>query len=84
MNLEDNVINIKFGGDGLKINKKNKLLNFYFTLLNYGRKSMSPKFTYLIGVFHQDEIRKNIELIKPVVIELEQLKKDGLEWKEKM
>lgn len=75
---EQREISLKFGGDGLVLSKKKKLLNFYFTLLNLGPRSLSPRFNYLIGNLSQQEVRKNIGLIKPIIRELEELKKNGI------
>ena len=75
---EKKELEIKFGGDGLVLSKKKKLLNFYFGILNLRERSFSPRFNYLIGSLSQEEVRKNIGLIKPIIRELEELQKTGV------
>jgi len=55
MNLEDNVLRLKIGGDGFHINRHQDCVNFYFTILNLGSLVHSPEYVFTLASIIAEE-----------------------------
>ena len=80
MDLENNCLQLKIGGDGFHLSRYKNGLNFYFTLLNLGKLVHSPEYTFTLAILKADEKRDTfVNNLGPIIEEMKSLQATGIE-----
>ena len=59
--LKDEIIKVKFSGDGTQIGKRLKIVNFTYTILNEKEAAMGEKGNYILAIIKTTESYENLK-----------------------